>query len=123
MRNSSIITFFILSIISTSTYSETLRISPQQLSQRINDKQLIILDARSKNDYDIDHIKNAINFPVNLTYSSKKTNGQIQQPVQMQKYLRKAGINLKSNVVIYDGGQLVDAARVFWALEVYGLKM
>jgi len=122
MRNVSILTLFLLSIISTNTYSETLRISPEQLNKQINDKQLIILDVRSKNDYDVGHIKNAINFPVNLTYSNLKTNGQIQQPVQMQKYLRKAGINIKSNVIVYDGGQLVDAARVFWSLEVYGLK-
>jgi len=122
MRNISILSLFLLSIISTNTYSETLRISPEQLNKQINDKQLIILDVRSKNDYDVGHIKNAINFPVHLTYSNLKTNGQIQQPVQMQKYLRKAGINLKSNVIVYDGGQLVDAARVFWSLEVYGLK-
>ena len=122
MRNSSILILFLLSIISTNTYSETLRISPEQLNKQINDKQLIILDVRSKNDYDVGHIKSAINFPVNLTYSNLKTNGQIQQPVQMQKYFRKAGINIKSNVIVYDGGQLVDAARVFWSLEVYGLK-
>lgn len=123
MRNLPIFTLFLLaSMLSNTLYAKSLRISPDELQQQLNNNQFIILDARSKNDYDVDHIKNAISFPVNITYAHKKTNGQIQQPIQMQKYLRTAGIDTNSKIVIYDGGQLVDAARVFWTLEVYGFK-
>lgn len=122
MRNILIPALLLLSFTSTNLYAESLRISPEELNQQLNNKQLIILDARTKNDYDVGHIKNAINFPVDITYANKKTNGQIQQPRQMQKYLRLAGISTDSKVIIYDGGQLVDAARAFWALEVYGLN-
>lgn len=103
-------------------YAESLRISPDELQQQLDNDQIIILDARSKNDYDVGHIKNAISFPVDITYAHKKTNGQIQQPIQMQKYIRQAGIDTNSKIVVYDGTQLVDAARVFWTLEVYGFK-
>lgn len=103
-------------------YAESLRISPDELQQQLDNNQIIILDARSKNDYDVGHIKNAISFPVDITYAHKKTNGQIQQPIQMQKYIRQAGIDTNSKIVVYDGTQLVDAARVFWTLEVYGFK-
>lgn len=122
MRNLSICILLLLSFATENLYAESLRISPEELRQQINDKQLIILDTRKKNDYDVGHIKNAINFPVAITYANQKVNGQIQQPTQMQNYLRQAGISLNSKVVIYDGGQLVDAARVFWTLEVYGLQ-
>jgi len=122
MRNLSIFILLLLSLITKNIYAESLRLSPEELNQQLNNKTLIILDVRVKDDYDVGHIKNAINFPVDLTYTNKKTNGQIQQPTQMQKFLRQAGINTDSEVVIYDGGQLVDAARVFWTMEVYGIK-
>lgn len=122
MRNLFLFILLLSSLLSKNISAESLRISPEELSQQLNNKQLIILDARTKNDYDVEHIKNAINFPVDITYANKKTNGKIQQPTQMQNYLRQAGISTDSKVVVYDGGQLVDAARVFWALEVYGLN-
>lgn len=122
MRNLLTFALLLLSFTTTNLYAESLRISPEELNQKLNNKQLIILDARTKNDYDVGHIKNAISFPVDITYANKKTDGQIQQPIQMQKYLRQAGISIDSKVIIYDGGQLVDAARAFWALEVYGLN-
>lgn len=38
----------------------------------------------------------------------------------MQKYLKERGLDTQSKIIIYDGGEIVKAARVFWALEVYG---
>lgn len=122
MVNLSFVTFLILSFCTFSANSASLRISPNELKGQINDEQFTIVDVRSQNDYDVGHIKNAVNFPVNLTYAHKKTNGQIQEPMKMQQYLRDIGVSLKSKIVIYDGGQLVDAARVFWTFEVYGIS-
>ncbi len=110
-----------LYIFSSSVNASALRISPQELNKNLDNPNLVILDARNQNNYDVVHIKNAINFPAELTYANKKINGQIQKPFKMQHYLRERGIDINSNVVIYDGGQLVNAARVFWAMEVYGL--
>jgi len=98
-----------------------LRISPEELNQRLDNQSLTILDVRSKNDYDVIHIKNALNFPVELTYTKKNLDGKIQKPKKMQQFLRERGIDTHSNVIIYDNEKLIDAARVFWALEVYGL--
>jgi len=101
--------------------AETLRISAEQLKKILNEN-ITIVDVRLKNDFEISHIKGAVNFPVEQTYSNKKINGQIVQPNLMQAYIQNAGLDLNSRIIIYDGGQLVDAARVFWAFEVYGLK-
>ncbi|MDX1796617.1 MAG: rhodanese-like domain-containing protein, partial [Hydrogenovibrio sp.] len=47
---------------------------------------------------------------------------KITKPNRMQQILRKLGLDIQTPVIVYDNGLLVDAARLFWALEVYGLK-
>jgi len=111
----------LLGIYSHSISASSLRVSAEELTTLSAGGGVIILDVRSKNDYEVGHIKNSINFPVALTYYNKKVNGKIQKPQLMQKYLKERGIDTRSKIVIYDEGGLVSAARVFWALEVYGL--
>lgn len=118
------IVFFLLShhVFSEPVTAESLRMSPEQLKQQLSDQRLIILDARSSDDYLAGHIEGALSFPVNLTYRDKKINGKISQPATIQQYFRAFGIAKKSPVVVYDNGEIVDASRLFWVLEVYGLK-
>ena len=99
--------------------ASSLRISAEQLNDKL-DSVIVILDTRAKNDYDIDHIAGAISFPEELTYYDKKTNGRIQLPNVMQKLIRERGLETVSEVVVYDNGELVSAARLFWVLEVFG---
>ena len=106
---------------SHSIHASELRISAEELNQNLSNDDIIILDVRDKNDYDVEHIDNAISFPAELTYDDKTVNGKIQQPQLMQKYLRERGIDTRSKVVIYDIDHVIDASRVFWALEVYGI--
>ena len=113
--------FFIAAVLSQSTFSETLRISPEQLKQQLSDNQLIILDARSSKAYRAGHIEGAVSFPISLTYKNQKLNGKISPPAAIQKNFRSRGISKDSQVIVYDNGDLVDAARLFWILEVYGL--
>jgi len=108
-------------LISTSSYASSLRISPEELSKSL-DSNIKIVDVREKNYYLQSHIQGAINFPVSESYLHKNVNGQIAKPEKIQSILRKLGLTTKSNIIIYDDGHLVDAARVFWTFEVYGLK-
>ncbi|MFK5894707.1 MAG: rhodanese-like domain-containing protein [Pseudomonadota bacterium] len=97
-----------------------LRLTPEQLKQSLSN--YIILDARSSLDYQAGHIKGAINFPIDLTYEQKNVNGKITRPMQMQTHFRERGIEQNSTIIIYDNGAMVDAARLFWTLEVYGIQ-
>ena len=115
------ISLFMLLLWSEVVVSEMLRMSPEELKQQLQDKNLIILDTRKSEDYQAGHIQGALNYPVQLTYENQSLNGKISQPVQTQKIFRSLGLSKSSQVVIYDDGQLVDAARLFWVLEVYGL--
>ena len=96
------------------------RVSADELNKMVAEDKVVVLDARKKDDYDVGHVKNAISFPVGLTFLNKEVNGKIQRPQIMQKYLQERGLNLGSKIVIYDSGEIVKAARVFWTLEVYG---
>lgn len=110
---------FVLLTFPVFVQAENLRLTPEQLKQSLAD--YTILDARSDVDYQAGHIKGAINFPIDLTYDHKKVNGKLIEPMKMQAYFRERGIAQDSHVVIYDSGNLVDAARLFWSLEVYGI--
>lgn len=112
----------LITIASLSTsVAQGLRVSADALTSHGKENAVVILDARSEEAYKAGHIKGAINLPVALTYTDQATNGLIARPADMQAYLRERGIDTTSRVVIYDGGELVDAARLFWTLEVYGI--
>jgi thiosulfate/3-mercaptopyruvate sulfurtransferase len=100
--------------------AEDLRLQMDQLSKNISTYKII--DVRPETDYQQGHIKNALNFPISLTYDDKSVNGKLTEPNKMQNILRKLGLDINDQVVIYDDGTFFDAARLFWGLEVYGFK-
>lgn len=100
--------------------AEDLRLQMDQLSKDISTYKII--DVRPETDYQQGHIKNALNFPISLTYNDKSVNGRLTEPNKMQNILRKLGLDINDQVVIYDDGTFFDAARLFWGLEVYGFK-
>ena len=113
--------FFVLVIFSTlCLQAQSLRIEPDLFLKNIN--SYTILDTRSPSDFEQGHIKNALNFPIILTYDNKKINGKLASPLKMEKIIRRLGLNTNDNIVVYDSGIFFDAARLFWSLEVYGFK-
>jgi len=114
--------FILLLAVCQPAGAESLRTTPQWLKQNLGQPDLVILDTRAQTDYEISHIAGAVNFPDDLTYEQKSKRGNIADPATMATLLRERGIDNTKRIIIYDAGQLVDAARVFWALEVYGLQ-
>ncbi len=95
-------------------------VSPDVLSSQLS--RVLVLDARSEQSYQTGHIDGAVSFPVDWTFANKSLDGAIVQPAQAQAILRQLGITADTKVVVYDSGSMMDAARLFWTLEVYGLK-
>jgi len=114
----SIIILLLLS--SLSINAKSLRIQKEELSKNLN--QYIILDTRTNKRYLKGHIKNALNFPVSLTYQDKSNNGKVTSPQKMQVIIRELGLKINDPIIIYDNGTFFDAARLFWTLEVYGFS-
>lgn len=100
--------------------AEDLRLQIEQLSKNISTYKII--DVRTTAQYEQGHIKNALNFPISLSYDDKSVNGKLTEPNKMQQIIRKLGLDVNDQIVIYDDGTFFDSARLFWALEVYGFK-
>lgn len=112
----------LLMVFSFMAHANNLRVDAATLNQALATQQYAILDARATTDYRKGHIVGAQNFPIDWTYERKKENGRIIEPGRIQIILRNLGLDVNTPIVVYDDGALVDAARLFWTLEVYGFK-
>lgn len=110
----------LLFLIGLNLNAQSLRIDIKELSKNLDKYK--ILDVRKKEIYELAHIKNALNFPANLSYENESIDGKIIQPNKMQKIVRNLGLNINDKVVIYDDGSFFDAARIFWTFEAYGFE-
>ena len=92
------------------------------LQQHVNDNKLIVLDARATG-YEDGHIPNAISLkPGQLVDRHHDVDGYIVDAEAFTKIAQAIGIHKDSSIVVYDNGDLLNAARIFYALEYYGLQ-
>lgn len=97
-------------------------VSAQWLKQHRDDPDLLILDARTAKAYQQSHISNAVSLPASRTYGTAPR-AHLLIPIDVaQQRFRAAGIDDNKRIVVYDSGVAINAARVFWGLQVYGLK-
>lgn len=93
------------------------------LSQRLGERGLVIVDARSAADYDKGHIKGAVNIPVADTFLKDSPIPQMAgTKEQIEQLFGSKGIGNDVKVIVYGLGKDTNAARVFWTLEYYGHK-
>jgi len=126
--------FFFLSLASISLYAqnksallgadanELLLVDSAWLLKHLKNDQLVIVDVRVADRYKKSHIKNAINIPVAKTFSRQYQKDRVASIRNIQTLLGQAGIDQRSNVLIYDDGTFIDAGRMFWVLEAYGQR-
>lgn len=83
---------------------------------------VVVVDVRDISNYKEGHIPGAVNIPVQETFRTN-SNIELVAPIgHIQELLSEAGIDNDTNIILYDDGEFVNAARVFWVLEVYGHK-
>ena len=103
----------------TGSDRDLLLVDVSWLQQHQYEPNIVILDARSPGEYQQGHIAGAVNFPATYTYQSAlKKRVVLQQDFEVM--LGSLGINNDSHVIIYGSALYLNAARVFWALELYG---
>jgi thiosulfate/3-mercaptopyruvate sulfurtransferase len=104
-------------------------VSPQYLIEtkglmaKIGQADLVIVDVRIPEAYELGHIKGAINIPVKLTQGTVKGVKEMMLPVaDLEKLLGSKGISPESYVVLYDENVQDYSTLFFWTLDALGHK-
>lgn len=84
--------------------------------------KLVIVDANKPKNYDVNHIKGAINIDHNDLYQTGDIGGLIKSPEELAAFFGKKGINENSRVVVYDDGSQKYSSRVYWILKYIGAE-
>ena len=95
-------------------------ISTTELKQKLDDDNLLIIDARSWHEYSDGHIPDAVNldlFAFHWADTSKE--GMQAFNKQTAKLLSNAGVSYDKFVVFYDDESGIFAARGVWLLEYF----
>jgi len=95
-------------------------VSAEWLSKRLDRHDILIYDTRSVEEYELGHIPGAISFPVSATYMVENDVYYVKDKKQIMPLLQDKGLKKQKLVVLYDDGRLLDAARMFWVMELYG---
>ena len=97
-----------------------LLVTADWLKVHLQQPNLVIVDTRDRDSFDVLHIKNAVNVPVTETFADTRVGSRLAPISTIQSLLGNAGISNRSHLVLYDDNNMLDAARAFWVLEVYG---
>lgn len=87
-----------------------------------NDKSLVIIDADKASNFEVTHIKNAINVPHMELYKEPALDGYIKDVADLAAYFGKKGISESATIVITDDGSQKYSSRVYWILKYLGAK-
>ncbi|SDI75802.1 thiosulfate/3-mercaptopyruvate sulfurtransferase [Ferrimonas sediminum] len=112
---------FLLLLAGSLGAAETLSEAEWQRWQQ-QQRPVLLYDAREHQEYRSGHRPGAISFPVSSTYRKEDGVLLVQTISVMTARLRQAGARPDATIVVYDDGQLLDAARLAWVLELYGLR-
>lgn len=90
------------------------------LLPRFKQQHIRVIDARQAKHFAFAHISGAVNIPADDTYATTSMKESVATINHIMELLESSGIDNDTIVVIYDDGGFLDAARVFWVLEVFG---
>ncbi len=90
------------------------------LKQNLNNPKLVLIDLRQEEEFQKEHIKNAVNIAGLKSLFDK--NFVMPKLSFLKELFSNAGIDSESLVVAYDNGDFIWAARLYWILEILGHK-
>lgn len=91
-----------------------------QVLEQLGQPGFAVIDVRSAKKYQAGHINGSINIPVDSTFDKSNRIGLLAPISFIQKLFSENGITNQMKLVLYDDGDFINAARLFWVLEVFG---
>ncbi len=95
-------------------------IEASELGQLLSKDNVIVIDARSEEDYLKGHLEGAIHLTTSELSVSEPVPGLIAPKEQVETVLGQKGIQPESKVYIYDNKNGIYAGRIWWVMKVYG---
>lgn len=95
-------------------------VEPTEVKEAMNNSDVIVIDARSQEDYEKGHLEGAICLNTDSLTVSEPIKGMLAPKEQVEKVLSEKGISNDSTLYIYDNSGGVYSGRVWWVLKVYG---
>lgn len=101
-----------------------LLVTADWLREQLGARELRVIDMQSGiADYKAGHIPGAVYLDVDDARVKVPAGGyRLPNPDEMQRLLARLGIGRDTRVVIYDDSGGLDAARLFFTLDVYGVR-
>lgn len=94
---------------------------PSDLMKMSGKEHVKVIDFRKREDFDKGHIPGAIPmWRTDIEDRDAPVRGLIASREAMESLLSGLGISSEDTLVIYDDRGCVDAARLWWVLQVYG---
>ena len=93
---------------------------PDQVLEKFGTEDFVVVDVRPPEKYKKGHVDGAINIPVDVTFDQTNSIGLLAPVSSIQELFSENGITNQMEVVLYDNGDFIHAARLFWILEVFG---
>lgn len=83
--------------------------------------EILLVDARSLEDYEAGHIPGAVSLPVSALNGEGMDKRNLAPTKKIEAILSDLGVRMDQAVVVYDDAlDYRPASRVFWAMEVHG---
>lgn len=96
--------------------------SAEELNERLQQEDIFLIDAREETEGEV--IPGATHFPAvsSLIDQNNPVEFFLIGPEAFQELMQELGLNNDDRVVIYDGGNALSAARLFYAMDYYGFS-
>jgi thiosulfate/3-mercaptopyruvate sulfurtransferase len=113
-----LITSFYVALLSANDHPLTIEVD--WLQSHLEKDDVRIIDVRPQEEYLKAHLPNAVNLPFDTTFDTGVRHSLLAPISVINKRFNKAGIRHSLPLILYDNGSLLEAARLFWVLEVFG---
>ena len=95
-------------------------IEAKEVKDYMNKQEVVIVDMQKPEDYAKGHLAGAVNITLQNIVINIPVPNMLAPKEQIEVVLGAKGIGNDTSILIYDNNNNMEAARMFWTLQVYG---
>lgn len=95
-------------------------ITAKEVKDYLNKPGVVIIDMQKPEEYAKGHLKGAVNIAMQNIVINTPVPNMLAPKEQIETVLGEKGIGNDTSILIYDNNNNMEAARMFWTLQVYG---